>query len=131
MLQFGVAARNAWLASIEAAIGALPLLQLFAGSEPSDCSQPDPAGLLATIILPSDWLTAPAGGTVGQLGTWSANAIANGVAASFRIKDSTGTVVHMQGSVGQGTGDLSLQATNLLAGQLVTISVFNLTAGNA
>jgi hypothetical protein len=37
----------------------------------------------------------------------------------------------MQGSVGQGTGDLSLDNTTISNGQTITINTFTLTDGNA
>jgi hypothetical protein len=64
-------------------------------------------------------------------GSWSASASGAGVAASFRVYDTPGTTCHMQGAVGQGSGDLSLDNTNIASGQTVTVNTFQLTAGNA
>jgi hypothetical protein len=84
------------------------------------------------MTLPSDWMAAASGGTKAKLGTWEdTSADDTGVAAHFRIFDTPGTTCHMQGSVGQGSGDLSLDNTSIVATQSVTITAFTLTAGNA
>jgi hypothetical protein len=130
-VQLSVAARNARLDSFETAAGTTPNLYIRTGAQPADCAAADAGTLLATIALPSDWMNAASGGAKTKLGTWSATASAAGVAAHFRIKDSAGTTCHMQGSVGQGSGDMSLDNTNIANGQTVTVNSFTLTDANA
>lgn len=129
--QESVAVRNAKLDQIESTIGASAVLKIFSGAEPANCAAADPAGLLCTINLPADWMSNAAAGSKAKLGTWSAAASASGTAASFRIYDSGVVACHMQGSVGQGSGDLSLDNTNIANGQTVTVNSFTITAGNA
>ena len=135
--QYSVAARNALVDAIEAAAGTAPVLEIRTGAAPADCAAADSGTLLATMTLPSDWLTAASGGVKSLVGTWqSAAAAATGTAGHFRIKQ--GATCHIQGTVSQraadgGTGDLQLsQATaGIVAGQQVTITAFTLTAGGA
>lgn len=129
--QFSTTVRNARLDVIETTIGTGPSLYLFSDPEPINCDQADPAGLLATLALPSDWLTTAASGvkTIANA-PWTGSFSANGVVASFRVKDSGGTV-HIQGSVGVGTGDLRLDDTTATLGGPVNVLSFNLTDGNA
>lgn len=130
-IQMSTAARNARLDAIETTTGATAKLQIRTGAQPADCSQADSGTLLVEITLPSDWMNAAATGQKTKLGTWSGTASAGGTAAHFRLKDNAGTTCHMQGSVGQGSGDLSLDNTTIANGQTVTVNTFTLTDGNA
>jgi hypothetical protein len=112
-------------------VGVSANLYIRSGAQPADCATADSGTLLCTIPLPSDWMAAAAAGAKSKLGTWSAAASAAGTAAHFRIKDSAGTTCHMQGSVGQGSGDMSLDNTNIASGQTVTVNTFTLTDANA
>ena len=82
--------------------------------------------------LASDWMGAASSGAVAKAGTWQdASADATGTAAHFRLYKTDGTTCIMQGTVGQGSGDLSLDNTSIVAGQQVTVNTFTLTAGGA
>lgn len=131
-IQFSVTVRNARLDAIETAIGTGAVLKIRTLSPPSDCAQADVGTVLATLTLPSDWMAAAGSGQKAKLGTWQdASADASGVAAHFRIYASDGTTIHAQGTVGQGSGDLSLDNATLVAGQSVTVTAFTLTDGNS
>jgi hypothetical protein len=125
--QYSVAVRNAKLDAVETAVGASPVLKIFSGAEPANCAAADPTGLLCTIALPADWMTAAATGSKGKTGTWSAAASAGGVASSWRIYASDGVTCHIQGN----TADMTFDNTNIANGQAVTVNSFTLTAGNA
>ena len=130
-VQLSVAVRNAGLDSIETTIGSSAVLKIRTGAAPVDVATADSGTVLATLNLPTDWMNAASGGTKTMLGTWTdASADASGTAGHFRIYQGNGTTQHMQGSVGQGTGDLPLDNTNIAIGQVVNITVFTLTAGN-
>jgi hypothetical protein len=131
-IQMSVTVRNARLDAIETAIGTSAVLKIRTLSPPSDCAQADVGTVLATLTLPSDWMAAANAGAKAKAGTWQdASADASGTAAHFRVYASDGTTVHMQGTVGQGSGDLSLDNNLLVAGQTVTVTSFTLTDGNA
>ncbi len=119
--------RNAELDAIETAIGTAPLLKIFSGAEPSDCSQADPSGLLCTITLPSDWLAAASGGSKLKSGTWSGTGSATGTALSWRIYDSSGATCHLQGNA----SDLTFDTTSIATGNVVAVNTFTIVAGNA
>jgi hypothetical protein len=125
--QFSVSVRNAELDSVETTIGATAILKVFSGAEPANCAAADPAGLLCTITLPADWLAAASGGSKAKLGTWSNAASGTGIAASWRIYETTATTCHIQGN----TADMIFDNTNIVAAQVVTVTAFTLTAGNA
>lgn len=133
-MQFSVAARNAELDAIEAAIGTSAVLKVFSGAPPATCATADSGTVLATISLPSDWMAAASAGVKAKSGTWQdASADNNGTAGHFRIYASDGTTCHMQGTVTAtgGGGDMVVDSTSFTAGQSFTVATFQLTAGNA
>ena len=132
-VQLGVLTRNARLDAVETQLGTAPLMTIRTGAAPANCGTANSGTVLATINLPSDWLAAASGGTKSIAGgPWQdTSADAAGLAAHFRIHNTAGTVCEMQGTVGQGTGDLQLDNTTLVAGQTVSITAFTLTDGNA
>jgi len=134
-IQFRSTTRDARLDGIETEAGASCSMRIFSGAVPADVTQANPSGQLWDINLPADWMAAASGGAKAKAGTWSGAAGAGGVALSFRIYKSQatkdGTTCIIQGTVGQGSGDLSLDNTNIANGQTVTINTFTLTDGNA
>jgi hypothetical protein len=133
VLQFSTALRNSQAARLESEVGVGPRFQIRVGPPPDNCDAEDTGELLAEVILPTDWLSAPNNGVVTKLGTWQAEALATGIAGHFRIKDASGTTTHVQGSVtmpGQG-GDVEVNNTSIAVSQTVVISSFTYTRGNA
>ena len=133
-LQLSTTVRNALLDAMETAAGLSAILKIRTGAVPASCATADAGTVLATLNLPSDWMAAASGGSKAKSGTWSdATADAAGVAGHFRIYASDGTTCHFQGTVtitGSG-GDMTLDNTNIAAGQQVDVTGFTLTAPNA
>lgn len=130
--QFSTASRNAALDAIETAIGTAPTLEIRSGSVPANAAAADSGTVLATIVLPSDWLAAASNGSKTIVGTWTDTAAdAAGTAGHFRIKN--GGETHIQGSVTAtgGGGDMTLDNPILAVDQQITITSFTLTAGGA
>jgi hypothetical protein len=133
-LQLSTTVRNARLDAIETAISTSAVLKIRTGAAPTDCATADSGTVLATLNLPSDWLAAASNGSKAKSGTWEdASADATGTAAHFRIYASDGTTCHIQGTVTAtgGGGDLTLDNTSIALAQVVTITSFSLTDGNA
>jgi hypothetical protein len=133
-LQYSVAVRNARLDAIESAIGPSAILELRTGAPPATCAAGDSGTLLASCSLPSDWLLAASSGSKAKSGTWEDTSANNsGVAAHWRVKDSSGTTCHMQGTVtGTGAGgDMTVDNTSFVVGQAFIINAFSITTGNA
>jgi len=135
-IQLNDATRNARLDAIESTNGASCALEIRSGAQPATCATASSGTIIATILLPADWMANASGGTKAKAGTWQdASADNAGTAAHFRIYNSQatkdGTTCFMQGSVGQGSGDLSLDNATLTAGQVFTVTAFTLTDGNA
>lgn len=133
-VQLSVAVRNSRLDAIETAIGTTAVLKIRTGAQPANVAAADSGTVLATLTLPSDWMAAAASGAKALSGTWQdVSADAAGIAAHFRIYASDGTTAHLQGSITAtgGGGDLTLDNTNIAAGQTVTVTAFTLTDGNS
>jgi hypothetical protein len=133
-IQMSVAVRNAKLDAVESAVGATAVLRLRSGSVPATCATADAGTALASLTLPSDWMSAASSGSKSLLGTWQdSSADATGTAAHFRLYASDGTTCHMQGTVTAtgGGGDMTIDNVSISAGQSVTVTGFTLTEGNA
>ena len=130
-IKFSAAVRNARLDAIETVIGASPKLRIYSGSPPTNTTDAATGTLLVDMTLPADFLQAASGGIKLLNGSWTTTAAAAGVAGYYRVWDNAVTTCHEQGTVGQGTGDLSLDNTTLAAGQTVTINQFTKSDGNA
>ena len=134
--QYSTAVRNATLDQVESTIGTSPRLYLYTGSVPATCATAASGTLLnsATYSLPSDWMAAASGGTKSIAGSpWALAGSAAGTAGYFRILDSTGTTVGIQGTVTVtgGGGDMTLDNTSIAINQVINITSFTLTAGGA
>jgi len=135
-IQMNVLTRNAGLDAIETTNGTSCALEIRTGAQPANCAAAGTGSVLVTINLPTDWMAAAANGSKAIVGTWQdASADATGTAAHFRVYNSQATkdntTCYMQGSVGQGSGDMSLDNTAIVATQQVTINTFSISAGNA
>jgi hypothetical protein len=132
-VQLSVSLRNARADQVEVIAGVSVKLQLRSGAQPVSCASADSGTLLCEMSLPSDWLTDAANGIKSKNGVWSGTGAAGGDALHFRIKDSTGTTCHLQGSVslsGNG-GDMIISNTNITVGQDVSVNSFQITEPQA
>ncbi|MFZ4411413.1 MAG: hypothetical protein ACOYOH_29015 [Paracraurococcus sp.] len=117
----------------EATVGTAPTLEIRSGAPPANCAAADTGTVLATMVLPSDWLAAGSAGAKALLGTWQDSAAdAAGTAGHWRIKG-TGPTTDFQGTITAtgGGGDVTLDNTSIAVGQQITISAFTLTVGGA
>lgn len=133
-MQYSVGVRNARLDVVETTIGTSPVLKIRTGAVPANCAAADAGTVLATVNLPSDWMSAASGGSKSMLGTWEdSSADAAGTAGHFRIYASDGTTCHIQGTVtiSGGGGDMTVDNTSFAAGQNFVVTSFTITAGNA
>jgi hypothetical protein len=132
-IQLSVSARNNRQDSIETTVGTAPKLQLRTGAPPANCAAADSGTLICEITLPSDWAAAASAGAKAKSGTWQGTAVAAGVVAHFRLKDSAGTTCHMQGTVTDtgGGGDATIDNDDVNTGQVITVTSWTTTDANA
>lgn len=115
-MQLGTAARDASNDSFETSVGTAARLRVLTGAMPANPAAAQTGTLLAELVLPTDWMNASSGGIKTLLGTWAVAAAAAGLAGYFRILNSAGTVVGMQGLVSQAWA----QSTAYVVGQQVS-----------
>lgn len=129
-IQLSVAVRNARLNAITSTVGASPFLNLYSGPAPASCAAAATGTLLAALTLPVTWEAAASGGTEQEAnGPWTGTAVAAGTVGYFRLCDAQGNA-HIQGTVGQGTGDLSFDNASVTVNQTININTFSLTDAN-
>lgn len=111
-------------------------LDIYTGSQPASPDDAPTGTLLASIPLPADAYAAAAAGAVAKNGTWQdTSADATGIAGWYRFRTaadgggSSTTLKRFDGSVTAtgGGGDLTLDSTNITAGQTVTINTATIT----
>jgi hypothetical protein len=132
-MNYSTAVKNARLDAVESTIGTSAVLKIYSGSKPALCSDARTGTVLATLNLPSDWMSAASSGSKAKLGTWSdAAADATGTAGYWTLFASDGTTCGMQGTVTAtgGGGDITLDSVSIVAGQQVDVSTLTLTAAN-
>lgn len=134
-VQESVALRTAKMGVVETTVGASPKFNVYTGTQPSDCATAASGTLIATGTLPSDWLAAASAGAVAKTGTWTitgnASAGTGTTMGYFRITDNAGTTTHFQGSIGVGSGDFQVDNASIANTQVLTVSSWTLTSGNA
>lgn len=131
-IQLSTAIRDLQNNQIEIGIGATARLRIYTGSPPANCAAAATGTLLATLVLPADYMGDSAAGVKAKAGTWSGTA-SGGAGATpgyYRLYDSTDTTCGLQGSAGIGSGDMSFDGT-ITSGQTITVSTFSLTGGGA
>ncbi len=131
-IQLKETTRDGRLDKIDTDVGTTGLLEIWTGTQPANCAATDSGSLLCTITLPNPAFASAGSGAMAKSGTWSGTASAAGTAGHFRVKSTSGTsTTVVQGSCGQGSGDLSLDNTSIATSQTVTVSTFTLTDANA
>jgi hypothetical protein len=137
-IQYSVAVRNAQLDAIETTVGTAPLLRIYNGTKPATCATALSGNtLLAEGTLPSDWAAAASSGAKAKSGTWTLtgqSGASTGTTGTFwRLYNSDGTTCSGQGvfSVTGGGGDITADNASIANAQVITVSTFTITAGNA
>ena len=134
-IQLSTALRNARLDQIETTIGASAVVKLRSGAPPASCAAADSGTVLAGFTLAADWAAAASGGAKTFSGTpiQDSSADNTGIAGHFRLYASDGTTCHLQGTVTAtgGGGDMEIDNTSINAGQVVQITAWTLSEGNA
>lgn len=125
-LDHKITTANATLDALVALFPAGAILEIRSGASPG-AEAAATGTLLASITLPATPWAAASAGAVAKQGTWQdASADGAGTAAHYRLRNAADTH-RIDGTVGQGSGDLSLDNTVIAVAQVVTISTFSLT----
>lgn len=137
-LQFSTTLRNDMMSTNSAitevwntVLGSSATMVIYTGSVPAACSTSASGTLLVTLTLNSSpFGVASAGAMILGGLTLTANAGNSGTAGYFRLLDGS-AACHVQGTVGQGTGDISFDNATFVSGQAVNITGFTITAPGA
>lgn len=131
-IQYSTAVRDAQNDALETATGVSPTLEIRTGAQPANTAAAASGTLLATGVLPADWLTASASGLKAKNGVWTATGQAGAGAGTagghFRILQ--GATCHMHGSFGAAS-DMVPDNNNIATAQVVTVTAFYFTRNNA
>lgn len=122
---------NAALDLIGPAIDAGPaegVIEIRTGPPPANTAAADTGTLLSTLTFSDPSMNAASGREVEADTISPGNIVADGVAAHFRVKTSTGTVV-LQGTVGTSGTDMILNTTTFTDGGVCTINSFVISLG--
>src|SRR4051812_31586827 len=108
--QFSTTLRDNRANQIESTIGTAPIFKVLTGSPPANCAAAETGTVLASLTLPSDWLTASSSGAVSKNGSWTGTASGTGTAGYYRIYNSAGSTCHEQGTITAtgGGGDATI-----------------------
>ena len=129
-LQYSVAVNSARLDTVETTVGASAKLKIYTGAAPANCAAAATGTLLVDMALPADWMNAAATGSKTKLGTWSGTGAAAGTAGYFRITDTVGTAVGIQGTAGMTGTDLVMDNSNVAVSQVISVNTFTLNSAN-
>jgi hypothetical protein len=130
-LSYTATLRNNQLAQITTAVGTSGKIRIYSGARPANADAAITGTILAELPCSATFAPAPSGGVLTASAiTQDSSADASGTASHFRLMTSANAAV-MDGDVGQGSGDLSLNSTAITAGGTVAITSFVITAGNA
>ena len=132
-LKYSTTLRNAQLDAITTAVGTSGILRIYSGTRPANVAAAITGTLLAECVCNASAFAAAASG-----GVLTANAIADdssanasGTASHYRLFRSDGTTAVIDGDVSTSGSDLNLDNTSINSGQVVSITSFTITAGNA
>lgn len=122
-LQYSTTHRNNNMTDLVTQVGASGVLKIFTGSPPATCATADTGTVLSTHTCAATFGTV-SGGVLTLNAIGSATAGNTGTAGYFRIYPSAATTTNavIQGTVGAGSGDLSLNSTSISSGQTVQIN---------
>jgi len=107
-IQLDEGGRHARLDGLYTYIGAAPTLEWRTGPQPINVAAAATGTLLWTLVLPSAWMAAAAGGVRAKLGAWTANAVGAGVASHYRFL--VGGACRAHGVIGYGPWDMQISA---------------------
>ena len=127
-VQYPVAQRNLMLEAKATNWGASPVMKLFSGTQPANCAAANSGTECASGSLPATPFAAAGSGAIAKAGTWQITGTTGGTAGHYRVYKSDGTTCVEQGDI---TDDMTIDNAAIANGQVVTITAYTTTAGNA
>jgi hypothetical protein len=130
-LKYSAALKNARLDQITSKVSASGLLRIYSGAQPAnpDTAVTSQVKLAELTCNASAFAAAASGGVLTANAVSSANALASGTAAWFRLCKSDGTAV-ADGTVGTSGTDCIIDNVAVNAGQNLSVTSLTITSGN-
>jgi len=129
-LKYSNGTRNAQQVGLITYAGSGALINIYAGSQPANANTAISGQTLLVTLTVSGSFGTDSNGTITLSTVTNGVAVATGTAAFFRITQSNGTTVVMDGSVATSDADLVLNNTSIATGQVVSISAGTIIRSN-
>jgi len=129
-LKYSNGTRNAQQVGLITYAGSGALINIYAGGQPANANTAISGQTLLVTLTVSGSFGTDSNGTITLSAVTNGTAVATGTAAFFRITQSNGTTVVMDGSVATSDADLVLNNTSIATGQVVSISAGTIIRAN-
>lgn len=129
-LKYSNGTRNAQQQGLITYAGSGALINIYAGSQPANANTAISGQTLLVTLTVSGSFGTDSNGTITLSTVTNGTAVATGTASFFRITQSNGTTVVMDGSVATSDADLVLNNTSIATGQVVSISAGTIIRAN-
>ena len=129
-LKYSNGTRHAQQQGLITYAGSGALINIYAGSQPANANTAISGQTLLVTLTVSGSFGTDSNGTITLSTVTNGTAVATGTAAFFRITQSNGTTVVMDGSVATSDADLVLNNTSIATGQVVSISAGTIIRAN-
>jgi hypothetical protein len=129
-LKYSNGTRNAQQNGLITYAGSGALINIYAGSQPANANTAISGQTLLVTLTVSGSFGTDSNGTITLSTVTNGTAVATGTAAFFRITQSNGSTVVMDGSVATSDADLVLNNTSIATGQVVSISAGTIIRAN-
>ena len=129
-LKYSNGTRNAQQNGLITYAGSGALINIYAGSQPANANTAISGQTLLVTLTVSGSFGTDSNGTITLSTVTNGVAVATGTASFFRITQSNGTTVVMDGSVATSDADLVLNNTSIATGQVVSISAGTIIRAN-
>jgi hypothetical protein len=129
-LKYSNGTRNAQQVGLITYAGSGALINIYAGSQPANANTAISGQTLLVTLTVTGSFGTDSNGTITLSTVTNGTAVATGTAAFFRITQSNGSTVVMDGSVATNDADLVLNNTSIATGQVVSISAGTIIRAN-
>ena len=121
-LKYSNGTRDAQQQGLITYAGSAAIIKIYDGTQPSNANTAITTQTLLVSLPISGTFGTDSNGTITLSTVTNGTAVATGTGQFFRITQSNGTTVVMDGSVGTASADMILNNTSIATGQTVSIS---------
>jgi len=129
-LKYSNGTRNAQQNGLITYAGSGSKINIYSGAQPANANTAISGQTLLVTLTVSGSFGTDSNGTITLSTVTNGTAVATGTASFFRITQSNGSTVVMDGSVATSDADLVLNNTSIAIGQVVSISAGTIIRAN-